>query len=252
MQPLDYVINYVFEILLNVCLITVFLSLIMRIKWLLFCSICLLIYNIYNKPNTPESVSRPSLSSPAISVAPSNSSTRSSRAWVSAAWKDYSKITNRRERITSRKRQRREIGERWMQLNDGEPTDLKSDAHVCVCVCVTTLLIGQILGQSQELRPRHNTYNVVRAAVGFSVGWRSPMNNFRSEEPQLCAPPFIILLRGRRLLSPWRTHSFTCFASGWIMLISISGRGCIVKVWSNKDATVAKTAVNTESPHKLS
>jgi len=35
-----------------------------------FYSICLLAYNIYNKPNTPQSVSRPSLSSPAISVAP--------------------------------------------------------------------------------------------------------------------------------------------------------------------------------------
>jgi len=43
-----------------------------------FYSICLHTYNIYNKPNTPQPVSRPSLSSPAISVAPC----RELPAWV--------------------------------------------------------------------------------------------------------------------------------------------------------------------------
>jgi len=40
-----------------------FLSVITRIKCF-FYSICLLTYKIYNKPNTPQPVSRPSLSSP--------------------------------------------------------------------------------------------------------------------------------------------------------------------------------------------
>ena len=39
-------------------------------QMIVFYSICLLTYNVYKKPNTPQSVSRPSLSSPAISVDP--------------------------------------------------------------------------------------------------------------------------------------------------------------------------------------